>query len=183
LAGFLGMSFRSVTYSGPRIVLFGDYLQLPPVYNAWRGQPSKRLHESRLMGLWADWNRVELNVYYRSPQTTRGSRTGSERHATRTSRSLFQTLSRDSPGPSNTPDWDLCISNDKRRAINLERQAGAIGDPMTIEGSLVQLSPGTRLISALTQQQAIRQRGYSNLQRRGHRVHFSFSNKQAVCSV
>jgi hypothetical protein len=51
---------------GCRIVLFGDYLQLPPVYNAWRGQPSKRLHESRLMGLWADWNRVELNVYYRS---------------------------------------------------------------------------------------------------------------------
>jgi hypothetical protein len=60
----------------------------------------------------------------------------------------------------------------RRRAINLERQAGAIGDPMTIEGSLVQLSPGTRLISALTPQ-AVCQWGYSDLQRRGHRVHFS----------
>jgi hypothetical protein len=52
-----------------RIILFGDSLQLPPVVNAWRGQPCRRLHESRLLGIWAGWRRVELKTFWRARES------------------------------------------------------------------------------------------------------------------
>jgi hypothetical protein len=125
---------------GCKIALFGDHLQLPPVVNAWRGQPCKRFHESPLLGMWANWNRVELKTYYRSPDRTFADWFIQARQLP-LELSIPDALAQ-IPEERRDPRLGLCVSNRKRMGINLARQAGAVGVPMTIEGHVVQLSPG-----------------------------------------
>jgi hypothetical protein len=136
-----------------KFVLFGDREQLPPVVNAWRGQPSKYLWESQLLGMWADWARVELPTYYRSADRSFADWFISARH-----RPLAETVAEALarwPVTEEPADWSFCVSNARRRRINSARQrqlAAGRADcvTMTLEGEQVSLFPGTRLISCLT---------------------------------
>jgi hypothetical protein len=136
-----------------RFILLGDRLQLPPVVNAWRGQPCKRLGDSDLLGIWADWSRVELTSYHRSPDRTFADWFIAARHRPLCD-SVPEALER-WPATAAPADWSLCLSNARRRRINSARQrqlAAGRADltPMTLEGEEALLFPGTRLTSMLT---------------------------------
>jgi hypothetical protein len=137
-----------------KIVLFGDRLQLPPVVNTWRGQPSKRLWESRLMGMWCDWGRVVLT-------STGARRTAAS--ATGLCRRRLQPLSLSVPDAlARYPVYEqrrgldaLSSATSAGSAVNYQRQmreaATRGGTPMRLEGREVPLHVGTRLVAAWTQ--------------------------------
>ena len=131
-----------------KIILFGDRLQLPPVVNQWRGQPSARLHDSRLLGLWAGFREVRLTTYYRSQCVWFGAWLRSARLWDLRAKAL-QLF----PATDRRAEWTLCLSNYRRQQVNLERQLAEVPERgvvcrMRLEGREVPMFAGTRLVAA-----------------------------------
>ena len=138
---------------GCQFIILGDRLQLPPVVNAWRGQPCKRLGDSDLLGIWTDWAQVHLTTYHRSPDRAFADWFIAARHRPLAD-SVPEALAR-WPVTDKPADWTLCLSNARRRRINSQRQRLLAAErdsltPMTLEGEAALLFPGTRLASNLT---------------------------------
>ena len=116
--------------------------------NHWRGRPSMRLHESRLLGLWAGFREVRLTTYYRSASRWFAGWLMQARLLGRREEAL-----RMFPATDRQADWTLCLSNFRRQQVNVARQLleaeerGAVCH-MRLEGREVPVFVGTRLAVA-----------------------------------
>ena len=135
---------------GVRLICFGDFRQLPPVSNYWRGQEVQRdvFEHSRLFHSWAGGRRYVLGRCRRSDQahftfyTT--IKDWSLEEALRAARARH-------PPRSDDYDWNLVLSNAKRQQINdrLQRKAAAAHeDKLWIEAADVPFDcfVGTKLV-------------------------------------
>ena len=136
-----------------RIICFGDFRQLPPVGNSWRGttvNPSI-LQNSRLFKLWCDstvftlrrcrrCDPVHFNFYMNLP--------GDLRTAIKICKRNYQNTQEDA-------DTHLVISHRHRRAISLEKQAAAAVGQQTVlipagDDPEYKCFVGTRLVGSCT---------------------------------
>lgn len=104
---------------GTRIACFGDWDQLPPVGNSWRGHPveAQAFRTSRLYKLWSDCTMFRLTRCRRSDEAHFQFYTGLPRklsEAIATSQSRY--------GQADDADLHVCISHRRRRAIAHAKQ-------------------------------------------------------------
>ncbi len=106
---------------GTKIATFGDWDQLPPVGNSWRGHPvdAQAFRESRLYKLWSDCTMFRLARCRRSDEAHFRFYTGLSANI-----SNAIEASRVGYGGADDADADLhvCISHRRRRAIAHEKQ-------------------------------------------------------------
>jgi len=116
--------------SGCRIVSFGDWDQLPPVGNSWRGKAvdPQILKDSALLKRWSDCTLVQLTRCRRSDQAHFSFYCQLNEDlptAISWARAAYKRSYKTNPGALH-----LCISHRRRRAINAELQeAFAAGKP------------------------------------------------------
>jgi hypothetical protein len=133
-----------------RLMCFGDYGQLPPVSNRWRGQivPADVFKNSRLSWHWSDGARFVLQRSRRSDQAHFDTccklkdmpldvALGIARHTY--------------PPPERDCDWNIVMSNYRRKKINERMQMAAArehqGTKVQIDGDVpFQCFVGTKLI-------------------------------------
>ena len=134
---------------GVRLITFGDWGQLGPVSNRWRGQsvPAKVFEVSRLAWHWSGGNRFVLQRCRRSDQAHFDFCCGLREMAL--ADALEQATQRYPPKHGCT--WNLVMSNFRRRKVNKERQAVAasqhVGTKVRIDGEVsFQCFVGTKLI-------------------------------------
>jgi len=117
-------ALETLSLADVKIVCFGDWEQLPPINNSWRGQvvPPKVFQHSRLMKTWCNCTVFEMTTCHRSdtahfawyssvPQMDLGV-------ALDEARGRF--MVDDQPA-----DWNLVISHHRRVKLNTELQAAA----------------------------------------------------------
>ena len=138
--------------NGTRIITFGDFDQLPPIANSWRGAPVAEdvFRWSRLYKLWSDCTMFKLTqprrcdpkhfqFYTTLPSDLRGA--------------VAQARARHPPNAE--ADYNLVLSNGRRKAISSRRQRDAALDKETVQvpsgdDPEYPLFVGTRLIGCLT---------------------------------
>ena len=138
------------------IMCFGDFGQLPPVSNRWRGcgVPATAFENSDLFLNWSEATRFVLKRCWRSDQTHFDFYTGLQgmriREALAAARARYPARAEDST-------WNITMSNFRRKKINqrLQRKAAAgQSEKILIDGEDAEvhyhLFVGTRLISANT---------------------------------
>jgi hypothetical protein len=109
---------------GTRLMCFGDYGQLPPVSNRWRGQivPADVFKDSRLSWHWSGGDRFVLQWCRRSDQAHFDSycrlRDMPLDAALGIARETY-------PPPEHGCDWNIVMSNYRRKKINEGMQAAA----------------------------------------------------------
>ena len=123
---------------GVRLICFGDFGQLPPVSNRWRGQsvPPDVFQNSRLSWHWSNGNRFVLQRCRRSDQAHFDFYSGL-RHLPLSQ--ALQRAARRYPAKSRC-DWNIVLSNYRRKKINEEMQTEAAkkhkGDKLHIDGEV-----------------------------------------------
>ena len=134
---------------GVRLICFGDWGQLGPVSNRWRGQsvPPKAFEASRLAWHWSGGNRFVLQRCRRSDQAHFDFYCGLRDMA------LADALERATQRypPKHGCVWNLVMSNFRRRKINERMQANAArrhtGTKVPIDGEVsFDCFVGTKLI-------------------------------------
>ena len=104
---------------GTKIITFGDWLQLPPVGNSWRGHPieSQAFRSSRLYKQWSDCTCFELTKCRRSDETH-------FQFYTSLNQNLGKAVTESKKRYREADDADLhiCISHKRRRIISHEKQ-------------------------------------------------------------
>ena len=142
---------------GARIICFGDFDQLPPISNSCRGNavPDDVFQRSRLYKTWANSTMFKL---------TRARRCDPEHFKfyttlpTRLEDAIKAAALRHPPNAD--ADWNLVISNHRRRTISTRRQVlEARGHEVTLvpkgDDPEYPLFVGTRLIGCLTVRDAV----------------------------
>jgi hypothetical protein len=111
-----------------RIICFGDFAQLPPVTNRWRGHnvPPDAFEKSRMFWQWSDGTRFVLTRCRRSDQEHFDFYTSSP--------SLVAARSR-YPARCQDADWNICLSNAKRRRLNTELQRKAAENVLDVSAA------------------------------------------------
>ena len=134
---------------GTRLICFGDFAQLGPVNNHWRGQsaPPDVFQNSRLAWHWSGGNRFVLQRCRRSDERHFNFYCGLR--DTTLEDALEQAAKR--YPPKDGCDWNIVMSNYRRRKVNKERQAVAasqhVGTKVRIDGEVsFQCFVGTKLI-------------------------------------
>jgi hypothetical protein len=133
-----------------RLMCFGDYGQLPPVSNRWRGQivPADVFQDSRLSWHWSSGNRFVPQRCRRSDQahfdTYCRLRSMPLDVALGIARNTY-------PPPARACDWNIVMSNYRRKKINEGMQAAAArehqGTKVQINGEVpFECFVGTKLI-------------------------------------
>jgi hypothetical protein len=137
---------------GVFLIFFGDFGQLPPVSNRWRGcnVPRDTFERSNLFWRWSGGAHFVLRRCRRSDQAhfdfTRSLQALEPAKALEAAKARYPSL-----GGKRVPDWNLNLSNHKRRRINSEMQhdaaAAATEDRVWIDGETpFWCFAGTRLI-------------------------------------
>ena len=136
---------------GVRLLCFGDFRQLPPVCNRWRGQkvPSDIFERSRLFWRWSQGNRFVLRRCRRSDRAHFDSymrlRDMPLHEALATAHALYPPATADA-------DWHIVLSHYKRKALNEELQQRAVQketDVILVDGETpYHCFPGTKLIGS-----------------------------------
>ena len=108
---------------GVRLLCFGDFKQLPPVSNRWRGQlvPPCVFEKSGLFYRWSDGVRFVLRRCRRSDQEHYDNYTRLRELPMDECLSEAQRLYPPPPA-DNSATWHICLSNHKRRRLNEECQ-------------------------------------------------------------
>lgn len=135
---------------GVRLMCFGDFAQLPPVSNRWRGQsvPPDVFEHSKLLRQWSDCNRFVLRRCRRSDQAH------FDFYSQLRLRSVDDALSaslKQYPEKAAKCDWNIVLSHHKRKSINEQLQKTAAakhkGPKIAINGEVpFQCFVGTKLI-------------------------------------
>ena len=134
---------------GTRLMCVGDHAQLGPVSNRWRGQsvPPGVFENSRLSWHWSGGNRFVLQRCRRSDQGHFDFYCGLR------DMTLTDALERAAQRypPKGGCDWNLVLSNYRRRKINKQRQACAAskhaGTKVRVDGEVsFDCFVGTKLI-------------------------------------
>jgi hypothetical protein len=135
---------------GARLMCFGDYGQLPPVSNRWRGQivPADVFQNFRLSWHWSGGNRFVLQKCRRSDQAH------SDSYCRLRDMPLDAALGiarKTYPPPERPCDWNIVMSNFRRRRINEGMQAAAArehqGTKVQIDGEVpFECFVGTKLV-------------------------------------
>jgi hypothetical protein len=104
---------------GTKICTFGDWEQLPPVGNSWRGHPvdAQAFRESRLYKRWSDCTMFKLTRCRRSDEAHYKFYTGLGQNLPRAI-----TASQARFGEAEDADLHVCISHRRRRAIAHAKQ-------------------------------------------------------------
>lgn len=145
----LDAALEHLRQKGVRIICFGDYDQLPPVSNRWRGQlvPADVFKNSRLSWLWSGGNRFVLRRCRRSDQAHFD--TYCKLKDMPVSEAL-KIASRTYP-PRYGCNWNIVMSNYRRKQLNGEMQAAAArehsGPKVRVQGEVpFECFVGTKLI-------------------------------------
>ena len=129
---------------GAKIICFGDWKQLPPhpEGNTWRGTKvnPRAFQRSRLYQNWADCTRFELTICKRSDQAHFDFYTDLGDH-------LGQALETALGKYKKAEDGDLhvCLSHNKRRAINSEKHNIFAANKSCVEIPAHEKEPGYQL--------------------------------------
>jgi hypothetical protein len=144
---------------GVRIICFGDYRQLPPVSNRWRGQlvPSNVFENSRLSWHWSGGHRFVLERCRRSDQAH--FETYCRLKDLPFDQALRAARERYPSSPQNC-EWNIVMSNYRRQKINEQMQAAAArnhqGPKIAIKGEVAfECFVGTKLIGCNSTLQGI----------------------------
>ena len=138
--------------SGMRIITFGDWNRLPPIANSWRGDAvdDDVFMQSRLYKHWSDSTMFVLTQPRRcDPQHFQFN--------TQLPEDLGEAvrLARQRCPPNLNADWNLVMSNARRKSISITRQLRLAAGRETIqvpegEDPAYPLFVGTKLIGCLT---------------------------------
>jgi len=147
-----------------RVVTLGDWGQLPPVGNSWRGQPVAPtiLQDSALLKAWSGHTLFELRRCRRSDAAHFAFYTqlGDDR-----ARAVAAARARFPRGCAQTPGLHLCVSHRRRRAINAIRQGSVgVGIPPHDGEPGYAIAPGTPLVGSCTAHGFVNGAFYETLQ-------------------
>ncbi len=148
-------ALETLRLRGTRIICFGDFEQLPPISNRWRGCPVQAdvFERSRLFKQWSDCTKFVLTECRRSDEPHFAFYTAVKQRPL--TEALADAMQRYPQQPGNAV-WNICISHARRRRVNkhIQQQLAeayqrthSACSTLKVEGEVgYDCFPGTRLV-------------------------------------